>query len=110
MPFIVNPKPSVMTFGYEKCRCEFTMQSVQEITKLSITKVFPLNTLCESSHNVFCRLADPTAHREAITSRPAYMGIMGCIVESGRKRIIHPKNGSRGRIFSHAEAQRGREC
>ena len=44
MPFIVNPKPSVMTFGYEKCRCEFTMQSVQEITKLSITKVFPLNT------------------------------------------------------------------
>ena len=60
--------------------------------------------------NVFCRLADPTAHREAITSRPAYMGIMGRIVESGRKRIIHPKNGSRGRIFSHAEAQRGREC
>ena len=39
--------------------------------------------------NVFCRLADPTAHREAITSRPAYMGIMGRIVESGRKRIIH---------------------
>ena len=38
---------------------------------------------------VFCRLADPTAHREAITSRPAYMGIMGRIVESGRKRIIH---------------------
>ena len=53
MPFIVNPKPSVMTFGYEKCRCEFTMQSVQEITKLSITKVFPLNTLCESLHNAF---------------------------------------------------------
>ena len=39
--------------------------------------------------NVFCRLANPTAHREAITSRPAYMGIMGRIVESGRKRIIH---------------------
>ena len=38
---------------------------------------------------MFCRLADPTAHREAITSRPAYMGIMGRIVESGRKRIIH---------------------
>ena len=89
MPFIVNPKPSVMTFGYEKCRCEFTMQSVQEITKLSITKVFPLKPLCKDSHNVFCRLADPTAHREAITSRPAYMGIMGRIVESGRKRIIH---------------------
>jgi hypothetical protein len=39
--------------------------------------------------NVFCRLADPTAHREAITSRPAYMSIMGRIVESGRKRTIH---------------------
>lgn len=39
--------------------------------------------------NVFCRLADPTAHREAITSRPAYMSIMGRIVESGRRRTIH---------------------
>jgi len=39
--------------------------------------------------NIFCRLADPTAHREAITSRPAYMSIMGRIVESGRKRTIH---------------------
>ena len=39
--------------------------------------------------NVFCRLADPDAHREAITSRPAYMSIMGRIVESGRKRTIH---------------------
>lgn len=38
--------------------------------------------------NVFCRLADPSAHREAITSRPAYMGIVGRIVESGRKRTI----------------------
>ena len=39
--------------------------------------------------NVFCRLADPTAHREATTSRPAYMSIMGRIVESGRRRTIH---------------------
>ena len=39
--------------------------------------------------NIFCRLADPTAHREAITSRPAYMSITGRIVESGRKRTIH---------------------
>jgi len=39
--------------------------------------------------NVFCRLADPTAHREAVTSRPAYMSITGRIVESGRKRTIH---------------------
>ena len=39
--------------------------------------------------NVFCRLADPTAHREAITSRPAYMSIMGRVVESGRRRTIH---------------------
>ena len=39
--------------------------------------------------NVFRRLADPTAHREAITSRPAYMSIMGRIVESGRRRTIH---------------------
>ena len=35
------------------------------------------------------RLADPTAHREATTSRPAYMSIMGRIVESGRRRTIH---------------------
>ena len=39
--------------------------------------------------NIFCRLADPDAHREAITSRPAYMSIMGRIVESGRRRTIH---------------------
>jgi tRNA(Arg) A34 adenosine deaminase TadA len=39
--------------------------------------------------NIFCRLADPTAHREAITSRPAYMSIMGRIAESGRRRTIH---------------------
>ncbi len=29
------------------------MQSVQEITKLSITKVFPLKALCKDSHNAF---------------------------------------------------------
>ena len=39
--------------------------------------------------NVFCRMADPSAHREAITSRPAFLHIMGRIVESGRKRTIH---------------------
>ena len=48
--------------------------------------------------NIFCRLADPTAHREAITSRPAYMSIMGRIVESGRKRTIHLTS-------THAEAE-----
>ena len=88
MPFIVNPKPSVMTFGYEKCRCEFTMQSVQEITKLSITKVFPLKMLCKDSHNVFCRLADGDKHLEPTTSRPMYMGVVGRLVVSGRKRLL----------------------
>jgi len=39
--------------------------------------------------NVYCRLADPTAHREAITSRPSFLRIMGRIVESGRRRTIH---------------------
>ena len=38
--------------------------------------------------NVFMRLAGPTAHREAVTSRPAYMGIMGRIVESARRRLV----------------------
>ena len=39
--------------------------------------------------NVFYRIADPTAHREAITSCPAYMSTMDRIVESGRRRTIH---------------------
>ena len=39
--------------------------------------------------NVFCRMADPSAHREAITSRPSFLHIMGRIVESGRRRTIH---------------------
>ncbi len=39
--------------------------------------------------NVFCRMADPTAHREAVTSRPAFLHVMGRIVESGRRRTIH---------------------
>jgi len=39
--------------------------------------------------NVFCRVAEPTAHREAVTSRPAFLNIMGRIVESGRKRTIY---------------------
>ena len=38
--------------------------------------------------NIFMRLADPTAHREAVTSRPAYMGIMGRTVESARRRLV----------------------
>jgi len=53
--------------------------------------------------NVFMRLADPTAHREAITSRPAYMGIMGRIVESARRRLIYLTS-------THAEAAQIRQA
>ncbi len=49
--------------------------------------------------NVFCRIADPSAHREAVTSRPAYMGLVGRIVESGRKRTIRLTS-------THAEAKK----
>lgn len=57
--------------------------------KLSITKVFPLKTLCESLHNVFTRLADPKTHREPVTSRPTYLNVIGRIVKSGGRRTIH---------------------
>ena len=53
--------------------------------------------------NIFCRLADPAAHREAVTSRPAYMSIMGRIVESGRRRTIHLTS-------THAESGRIRRA
>ena len=38
--------------------------------------------------NVFTRLADPDAHREPVTSRPAYLNIVGRIVMNGGKRVI----------------------
>lgn len=53
--------------------------------------------------NIFMRLADPTAHREAVTSRPAYMGIMGRIVESARRRLIYLTS-------THAEAAQIRQA
>jgi len=39
--------------------------------------------------NVFCRLAEGGRHMEAVTSRPMLMGVVGRIVESGRKRYMH---------------------
>ena len=39
--------------------------------------------------NVFTRLADPDAHREPVTSRPAYLNVVGRIVKNGGKRTIH---------------------
>jgi hypothetical protein len=39
--------------------------------------------------NVFTRLADPEAHREPVTSRPAYLNVIGRIVKSGGRRTIH---------------------
>ena len=39
--------------------------------------------------NVFTRLADPHAHREPVTSRPAYLNVVGRIVKNGGKRTIH---------------------
>ena len=52
---------------------------------------------------MFCRLADPSAHREAVTSRPAYMGLVGRIVESGRKRTIRLTS-------THAESAKIRDA
>jgi len=53
--------------------------------------------------NVYCRLADPTAHREAITSRPSFLNITGRIVESGRRRTIHlTSTHSNGTFIRHA--------
>ena len=39
--------------------------------------------------NVFTRLADPDAHREPVTSRPAYLNVIGRITTNGGKRVIH---------------------
>ena len=52
--------------------------------------------------NVFCRLAEGGRHMEAVTSRPMLMGIVGRIVESGRKRYMHLTS-------THAEASGIRE-
>jgi len=38
--------------------------------------------------NVFCRLADGDKHLEPTTSRPMYMGIVGRLVVSGRRRLL----------------------
>lgn len=38
--------------------------------------------------NIFCRLADGDKHLEPTTSRPMYMGIVGRLVVSGRKRLL----------------------
>ena len=39
--------------------------------------------------NVFCRLADGDKHLEPTTSRPMYMGVVGRLIVSGRKRLLH---------------------
>lgn len=39
--------------------------------------------------NVYVRLADPDAHREPVTSRPAFLDIVGRIVTHGGRRVIH---------------------
>lgn len=39
--------------------------------------------------NVYVRLADPDAHREPVTSRPAYLDIVGRIVMHGGRRVLH---------------------
>ena len=38
--------------------------------------------------NIFCRLADGDRHLEPTTSRPMYMGVVGRLVVSGRKRLL----------------------
>ena len=39
--------------------------------------------------NIFCRLADPSEHMEAITSRPMLQNVIGCLAKSGGKRTLH---------------------
>jgi hypothetical protein len=39
--------------------------------------------------NIFCRLADPAEHMEAITSRPMLQNVIGCLAKSGGKRMLH---------------------
>lgn len=38
--------------------------------------------------NVFCRLANGKKHLEAVTSRPALLGIIGRVVKSGRQNVL----------------------
>ena len=38
--------------------------------------------------NIFCRLADGDRRLEPTTSRPMYMGVVGRLVISGRKRLL----------------------
>ena len=38
--------------------------------------------------NIFCRLADGDRHLEPTTSRPMYMGVVGRLVVSGRRRLL----------------------
>ena len=53
--------------------------------------------------NVFCRLADGEKHMEPVTSRPMLLGIVGRIVTSGRKRLMHLTS-------THAESGRIRHA
>ena len=39
--------------------------------------------------NIFCRLADPTEHMEAITFRPLLQNVIGCLARTGGKKLIH---------------------
>ena len=39
--------------------------------------------------NIFCRLADPDEHMEAITSRPLLQNVIGCLARTGGKKLIH---------------------
>jgi hypothetical protein len=39
--------------------------------------------------NIFCRLADPDEHMEAITSRPLLQNVVGCLAKSGGQKLIH---------------------
>ncbi len=39
--------------------------------------------------NDFCRLADGSRHMEPVTSRPMLLGLVGRIVRSGRRRLMH---------------------
>jgi hypothetical protein len=50
--------------------------------------------------NIFCRLADGDRHLEPTTSRPMYMGIVGRLVVSGRKRLKKNKSATKNRSRS----------
>ena len=49
--------------------------------------------------NVFCRLANGDRHMEPVTSRPMLLGLVGRIVRSGRRCIMHLTS-------THVEADR----